>query len=66
MITSVIRITNPRACARRLSYAIAIAFGLMWIAVLTLKLYHCGALLCNLTHAIAISQLTSMSITLDS
>ncbi|KAF8551770.1 hypothetical protein OG21DRAFT_1417386 [Imleria badia] len=57
MIAAIIRITNPCASIQRMSYAIAIAFGAMWIAMLAQKLYICGTRLCTMTHGVAISQL---------
>ncbi|KAH0834838.1 hypothetical protein J3R83DRAFT_10458 [Lanmaoa asiatica] len=57
MIAAIIRITNPHAHIRRISYAIAIAFGLMWMAVLAQKLYNCGTTLSAMSHGVAISQL---------
>lgn len=63
MIASIIRIANPRESIRRMSYAIAIAFGLMWIGMLSEKLYDCGTRLCTVTHNVAIAQIMSTSIT---
>lgn len=65
MITAIIRITQPHARIRRVSYAIAITFGLMWIAMLAQKLYNCATTLSAISHGVAISQLISTYVTSD-
>lgn len=66
MMTTIIRIVDLRAGIRRTSYAIAVFFGLMWMAVLAQKLYVCCTNSCNMTHDVAVSQLTSTSIVFNS
>ncbi|KAF8434781.1 hypothetical protein L210DRAFT_985772 [Boletus edulis BED1] len=56
MLSAIIRITNPSASVRRMSYIIAISFGSMWIAILVQKMYACGTRLCRMPHDVAISQ----------
>ena len=69
MITAIIRITSPQVQFGRYAYATAVAFGMMWVALLIQKLYICGARTCALSamdHGVATSQLISESAVCES
>ncbi|KAN0082749.1 hypothetical protein V8E55_008544, partial [Tylopilus felleus] len=59
MITTIIRITNPHVQFRRSAYAAAVAFCIMWVAILIQKLYLCLALACTMKQDVASSQLVT-------
>ncbi|KAH7921411.1 hypothetical protein BV22DRAFT_1019406, partial [Leucogyrophana mollusca] len=62
VLFSIIRVANPVPRLRWFAFCIAIAFGIMWLGIVGLKLYVCGRRQCMMRSAVAISQLTSGSI----
>lgn len=62
MITAIIRITDRHhARYRRSAYGTAIAFGIMWAALLIQKMYICDTRNCQMSHSVATSQVISES-----
>ncbi|KAG6376592.1 hypothetical protein JVT61DRAFT_1573 [Boletus reticuloceps] len=59
MITAIIRITSHRVQFRHFAYATAVAFGMMWIAILIQKLYIGVARSCFMSQHVATSQLAT-------
>ncbi|KAF8133015.1 hypothetical protein EV363DRAFT_1259574 [Boletus edulis] len=59
MISAIIRITSHRVRFRHSAYATAVAFGIMWIALLIQKLYICAARSCLMNQHVATSQLVT-------
>ncbi|KAH7921413.1 hypothetical protein BV22DRAFT_1072333 [Leucogyrophana mollusca] len=63
VIFSIIRVVNPAPRLRRFAHCVAVAFGVMWIALVAQKVYSCSShLLCTMGRDVAISQLITDSI----
>ncbi|KAH7921421.1 hypothetical protein BV22DRAFT_1072345 [Leucogyrophana mollusca] len=62
VLFSIVRVANPAPRIRWFAVCVAIAFGVMWLGIVGIKLYVCDRHRCLMRSELAISQLTSGSI----